>query len=134
MKTYGLLTLALGAGLALAPNLAARPQQDAEQRAQPQQAKREYHFRAGDQSRLREHYKTNFRANDRIDVGKRPKLVVGGRLPGDWKGRIHPVPEAVYREFPAIPTGLEIGYLDGYAVVYDPVSLEIVEVLDVYPE
>jgi hypothetical protein len=91
-------------------------------------------FRAEDQSRLREHCKTNFREHERIDVGKRPKLVVGGRLTGDWKGRIHPVPEVVYREFPAIPTGLEIGYLDGYAVVYDPVSLEIVEVLDVYPQ
>jgi len=40
----------------------------------------------------------------------------------------------VYREFPPIPAGLEIGYLDGYAIVYDPATLEIVEVLDVWPQ
>ena len=136
MKTYSLLTIAFGASLAMVPYLSAAPQDGPAQRerARPEQAKREYHFRAEDQTRLREHYRTNFREHDRIDAAHRPSFVVGGRLPRDWKGRIHPVPEVVYREFPPIPAGLQIGYLDGYAVVYDPVTLEIVEVLDVWPQ
>ena len=134
MKKYSLAT-SVGAGLAIATFLAGYPAQAQErERPRQEQAKREYHFRAQDQSRLRENYRSSFRERDHVDVAHRPHFTVGGRLPGDWRARIHPVPEAVYREFPTIPAGLEIGYLDGYAVVYDPATMEIVEVLDVMPQ
>src|SRR5258708_2593922 len=107
MRTSSLVIIALGAGLAVAPNLAANPQQAAEQpqgaRPEQVQVKREYHFRTEDQPRLREYYVTNFREHDRIEVAKRPRLVIGARLTGDWKASIHPVPEVVYRELPAVP-------------------------------
>src|SRR4051812_32185256 len=99
MKKYSLLTIAFGTALAIAPQLAAEPQRGGEERehARSEHAKREYHFRTADQARLRDHYRTNFHDHDRIDVAHRPRFVVGGRLPGDWRGRIHPVPAAVYR-------------------------------------
>jgi hypothetical protein len=31
-----------------------------------------------------------------------------------------------------VPPGYEIGYYDGYCLVYDPYSLEIVSVIDLY--
>src|SRR5437016_1068028 len=116
MKKYSLLTVAVGASLAIAPYLSAQPPKASEHREheRSEQAKREYHFRTEDQARLREHYRTNFHDHDRIDAARRPHFVVGGRLPNDWKVRIHPVPEVVYREFPPIPAGLQLGYLDGY--------------------
>jgi Ni/Co efflux regulator RcnB len=138
MTKTGFLTVLAGATLAVAPSMLAQPaQQDSEQRerARPeQQAKREYHFRTEDHARLREHYRTSFRDNDKIDVAHRPRFVVGGKLPGDFRVRFHPLPEVIVHELPAIPAGLEVGYVDGYAVVYDPVSLEIIEVLDVWPQ
>jgi hypothetical protein len=129
MIRHRLLISAIGVGLAIAPTIVASPvPQERRERAA-----REYHFREGDAQKLRDHYRANFRENDRIEAAHRARFVVGGRLPGDWKVRIHPVPEVVLRELPAIPAGLEIGYLDGYTVVYDPATLDIVEVLDVWP-
>src|SRR5207248_3743221 len=129
------LTISLGASLAIAPYLAGQNPRPSEQRERAREQareerreqKREYHFRTEDQTRLREHYRVNFHDRDHIDIAHRPHFVAGGRLPADWKVRMHPVPEVVYHEFPPIPTGLQIGYLDGYAVVYDPLTMEIVE-------
>ncbi len=122
-----LFVLALGAGLAIAPTVSvafAAPQRE--------HAVAQYHFRAADQAKLRDHYRGNFRQTDHIDVAHRTAFRVGMRLSGDWRARIHPVPEAIIGELPPIPAGLEIGYLDGYAIVYDPGTGEIVETLDVY--
>jgi hypothetical protein len=128
MMKHSILIIALGAGLAIAPTVsvatAAPPQRE--------RAAAQYHFRAADQAKLREHYQGNFRENDHIDVAHRAGFRVGARLNGDWRARIHAVPEAIVGELPAIPAGLAIGYLDGYAIVYDPNTGEIVETLDVY--
>ncbi len=127
MIKHSLIATAIGAALAIAPiatvAVAAPPLQE---RAH------EYHFRAGDQAKLREHYRGNFREGDHIDVAHRSGFRVGVRLGGDWRARIHPVPEVILRDLPPIPAGLAIGYLDGYAIVYDPETGEIVETLDVY--
>jgi hypothetical protein len=89
-------------------------------------AKHEYHFRQEDAAKLKGAYK----GRAKVDMAHRENLVAGGRLPGDWRGRIEPVPQAVIAELPAIPAGCAIGYLDGYCVVYDPGTLEIVDVID----
>jgi hypothetical protein len=130
MTKHSFLAIALGAGLAIGPTVGANPLQGPEQREQRQS--KEFHFSPEASSKLREHYKTNFREHDKVDVGHRAGFTVGGRLPDGWKGRIHAVPSAMLAEIGAIPAGLAVGYLDGYAVVYDPGSGEIVEVLDVY--
>ncbi|HLW76950.1 MAG TPA: hypothetical protein VKS01_08185 [Bryobacteraceae bacterium] len=135
MKTY-LLALTVSAGLALPLSISyAAPQQEAQREAQPaqrEQGKREYHFRTQDQAKLREHYRANFKTGDKVDMDHRVHFRAGEKLPEGWRDRLHPVPEVVMQDLPPIPAGMEIGYLDGYAVVYDPAAGEIVEVLDVY--
>ncbi len=121
-----LIALAVTAGLTVPVAISvAAPQERREER-------REYHFRDQDGNKLREHYHANFREHDRIEPEHRVVFRVGERLPDHWRERVHPVPEVVLRELPPIPAGLAIGYLDGYAVVYDPATGVIVETLDVY--
>ena len=129
MMKHSILIVALGAGLAMAPAVSVATAAPAPQR---ERAAAQYHFRAADQDKLREHYRGNFRESDHVDVAHRAGFRVGARLSGDWKARIHPVPEAIIGELPPVPAGLAIGYLDGYAIVYDPNTGEIVESLDVY--
>lgn len=61
---------------------------------------------------------------------KPPHFAAGDHLPGNWRAEIRPVPKNVIAELPAIPAGLAVGYYDGYAVVYNPNTGVIVEVLD----
>jgi hypothetical protein len=95
-----------------------------QERREENGAKREYHFRQEDAAKLKQNY------HAKVDVAHRSQLVAGGRLPSDWRGRIEPVPQAVISELAPIPAGCAIGYLDGYCVVYDPGTLEIVDVID----
>jgi hypothetical protein len=130
MTKHSFLAIALGAGLAIGSTAFANPFQGPEQREQRQS--KEFHFSPEASSKLREHYQSNFRAKDKVDVAHRAGFTVGARLPDGWKGRIHAVPSAVLADIGPIPAGLAVGYLDGYAVVYDPGTGDIVEVLDVY--
>jgi hypothetical protein len=95
-----------------------------------EKAAHEYHFRQEDAGKLREHYKDI----DHIDREHRTmhheRYVAGGHLPDDWKRHIHPVPAALIHELPPVPHGLAIGYIDVYCVVYEPGTLEIVDVID----
>jgi hypothetical protein len=128
MKSVSLIAVALGAGLVFGP-----PAGSAQERErQDQHAQRNYHFTPEASSKLREHYQTNVRSHDRIDTAHRAGFVVGGHLPNGWRGRVHAVPSAILAEIGPIPAGCAVGFLDGYAVVYDPVTGEIVETLDVY--
>ena len=79
-----LFIVALGAGLAIAPTVSRAIAAPA-----PQRATAQYHFRAADQAKLRDHYRGNFRENDHIDVANRAGFKVGMRLSGDWRARIH---------------------------------------------
>ena len=98
MIKHKLIVSAIGVALAIGPTAFGAPQERREERRS-----HEYHFREGDAQKLRVHYRANFRENDRIEAAHRARFVVGGRLPGDWKVRIHRMPEVVLRELPAIP-------------------------------
>ena len=97
---------------------------DAQARAPEQHG--EYHFRQEDAPKLRQHYKKI----EHVDVAHRTAFVAGGRLPGDWHGRMRPVPAAVIRELAPPPPGYVFGYIDGYCVVYNPTTLLIADVID----
>jgi Ni/Co efflux regulator RcnB len=88
--------------------------------------KHEYHFRQEDAAKLKEHYK----GRAKVDWDHREHWAAGGRLTGDWRKHLEPVPAALIRELPPIPAGCAIGYIDGYCVVYDPGTFEIVDVID----
>jgi len=130
MKKLHTAALVLGlAGFALSPAASAFTQErHDEQRDQRDEHhdRAEYHFRQEDGAKLRQHYNRI----DHVDVHHRPEYVTGGHLPSDWRKRIHPVPEAVVRELPPPPRGYVFGYMDGYAVVYDPRALVIADVID----
>ena len=129
MKKLHTAALVLGlAGFALSPAASAFSQEHGQQRDQrdEQHARAEYHFRQEDGTKLRQHYNKI----DHVDRNHRPEYVAGGHLPNDWRKRIHPVPQAVVRELPPPPPGYVFGYMDGYAVVYDPRTLMIADVID----
>jgi hypothetical protein len=42
------------------------------------------------------------------------------------------VPSDAIRELPAIPSGCVAGYIDGYAVIYEPTTGVIPDVMDIY--
>ena len=67
---------------------------------------------------------------EHVDTAHRTALVAGGHLPGDWHGRMRPVPVDVIRELPPAPPGYVFGYIDGYCVVYNPTTLLIADVID----
>jgi Ni/Co efflux regulator RcnB len=116
-----------------APSFAYTPQDRERERSQEQERGKnerdthhEYHFKQENKRVLQQHYPDR----GHVDYNRREHFVAGQRLSGDWRARVRPVPETVIRELPPIPAGLEVGYIDGYAMVYDPNTGEIVEVLD----
>ena len=121
--TLGTLTLCT-AGFILGPVSSVQAYSPQEHRAH------EYHFRHEDAGKLREHYKDIEHIDRDHRTMHHDRYVAGGRLPDDWKRHIHPVPAAMIRELPPVPRGLAIGYIDGYCVVYDPGTLDIVDTLD----
>lgn len=76
----------------------------------------DYHFRSQDAQRLRQ----NYRDADRINRNQRPHYVRGQHLPNGWRTRIRPAPVTVVRGLLPLPPGYQVGYLDGYAVAYNP--------------
>jgi Ni/Co efflux regulator RcnB len=91
-----------------------------------ERGKAEYHFRPEHAEKLRQNYKHI----EKVDVAHRSEYRAGGRLPDDWRKRMHPVPVAVVRELPPLPPGYAVGYFDGYCVAYDPTTLLIADVID----
>jgi hypothetical protein len=122
MSKHRILTAILGGAMVsvtIVPPVLAAPQEH-------QAAKHEYHFRQEDAGKLKENYK----GRAKVDWEHREHFVAGGRLTGDWHKRLERVPAALIKELPPIPAGCAIGYIDGYCVVYDPGTLEIVDVID----
>jgi hypothetical protein len=91
-----------------------------------QAAKHEYHFRQEDAPKLKQGYKDRAK----VDWAHRGNFVAGGRLPDNWRKNMHAVPAALIGELPPVPAGCAIGYIDGYCVVYDTGTFEIVDVID----
>jgi hypothetical protein len=63
-------------------------------------------------------------------MANRPRFVVGGFFPWMYVNYITPVPPQVYGYLPPPPPGYQMGYYDGYVVVYDPISYFIANVID----
>lgn len=75
--------------------------------------------------------KTHYREElTHVDRAHRPHWVVGGFIDRGQVTYIEPVPAEVIVGFPAAPAGLIWGYWEGYCILYDPNTLEIVYVID----
>lgn len=69
---------------------------------------------------------------NRINRWHRPPFFVGGYFPRIYLERIQPIPPSLMVHLPPVPLGYEVGYYDGYGLLYDPDTLEIVSVIDPY--
>jgi Ni/Co efflux regulator RcnB len=123
MRVATLLTVLLGiTGLVVTPGFSQKPPPPEQNQGQAGA----YHFRKEDSGKLRQHY-SNI---GEVDLRSRRKLVSGGRLPDDWKGRMRPVSVEVIRDLAPPPAGYVFGRIDGYCVVYDPNTGYIADAID----
>jgi hypothetical protein len=86
-----------------------------------------YSFRPTDRDRLRGYYAARIRA---INRARRPVFTVGGYYPYADIGYLQPVPPDVYGYLAPPPPGYQMGYYDGYVVVYDPITYFIANLID----
>ena len=86
-----------------------------------------YGWRPGDRAWLHRYYARNL---GYINLATRPRFAIGGFFPFAYIPYITPVPPHVYSYLPPPPPGYQMGYYDGYVVVYDPVTYFIANVID----
>ncbi|MFZ0663491.1 MAG: hypothetical protein WAM66_12415 [Acidobacteriaceae bacterium] len=86
-----------------------------------------YRFRANDRSALHRYYLSRLRG---INRANRPIFRVGGYFPYAYIGYLSPLPPSLYGMMPPPPFGYQMGYYDGYVVVYDPATYFIASVID----
>jgi len=79
--------------------------------------------------RLHQYFLADIRRVDRV---QRPYLSVGSYLWPSDLDRMRQIPPDLLAYLPQVPAGYAIGYYDGYCLVYDPYSLMIVGMIDLY--
>jgi hypothetical protein len=93
----------------------------------PPQNRPPYQFRPNDRDFLRRHYLRSLRS---INRARRPVFSVGGYFPFADIGYLTAVPPSLYGSIPPPPPGYQMGYYDGYVVVYDPLTYFIANLVD----
>lgn len=83
---------------------------------------RDRHHRYGDACFREEHLRVirGYYRERGLPPGLAKKYYRTGELPPGWDRRIRPFPVEVERSLPPVPVGYARGYVDGYAVVYQP--------------
>jgi hypothetical protein len=104
-----------------------RPGNRPPQWGRPPQNRPGYQFRPKDSSWLRNYYRNRLVG---INRARRPIFHMGGYFPYGDIGYLSPLPPAVYGYLPPPPPGYQMGYFDGYVVVYDPLTYFIANVID----
>jgi len=93
----------------------------------PPQNRPTWGFRPNNRSYLHQYY---FRILANVNRAHRPVFTVGGFFPYAYIGYLTPVPISLYGHIPPPPPGYQMGYYDGYVVVYDPGTYYILDVID----
>lgn len=93
----------------------------------PPQKRPSYQFRPNDRDYLRRYYLRNL---GYINRARRPVFSIGGYFPYGDIGYLTPLPPHLYGYLPPPPLGYQMGYFDGYVVVYDPLTYFIANVVD----
>lgn len=86
-----------------------------------------YNWRPNDRAYLHRYYLSRLA---RINRARRPRIIIGGYFPYADITYLSPLPPDLYGYLPPPPPGCQMGYYDGYVVVYDPVTYFIVNVID----
>lgn len=93
----------------------------------PPANRQSYNFRSGDRDRLRRYYASRFGS---INRANRPRFYRGSYFPYGYISYLSPIPGDIYGYLPPPPPGYQMGYYDGYVVVYDPLTYFIANVID----
>ena len=63
---------------------------------------------------------------------RRHYFFAGEYFPFLYLPYMQPIPPQILEYLPPVPSGYDIGYYDGYGLVYDPNTLMIISVIDLY--
>jgi hypothetical protein len=86
-------------------------------------------FEPNDLRVLTHHYGRRARA---LPPGLEKKLYRTGQLPPGWERKIKPLPLGTEMRLAPLPHDYRRGYIDGYAIVYDPATQMIVDIAVVF--
>lgn len=89
----------------------------------------EYHFRSNDRVVIINNYQVR-----PLPPGLQKKLYRSGYLPRGWEKNYRSFPVFVERDLPSLQYGYQRGYYGNYAVVVDPKTRLIIDVIDVINE
>ena len=78
---------------------------------------------------ITEYYAPQYRA---LPPGLAKKYARTGQLPPGWQKKMQPFPVVVERQLPVLPPEYRRGYIEGYAVVYNPHTQVVVDVMAVF--
>lgn len=89
----------------------------------------DHHRRYGDSCFREEHLRVirEYYHERQLPPGLAKKYYRTGQLPRGWERRIQPFPYQVERSLPPVPAGCTRGYVDGYAVVYQPRTRMVID-------
>lgn len=98
-------------------------------RPRPVQRPHVVYLRPNDVQIIRNYYA---RAPRRLPPGLQKKLARTGELPPGWQRKLRAFPIVVERRLTPLPPGYRRGFIDGYAVVYQPRTGVIVDLAEAY--
>src|SRR5919197_3385549 len=78
---------------------------------------------------ITEYYAPRYRA---LPPGLAKKYARTGHLPPGWERKMEPLPVAVERRLVVLPPDYRRGVIDGYAVVYNPRTQVIVDIVAIF--
>ena len=87
------------------------------------------YFEPHDVRVIHEYYAPRYRP---LPPGLAMKLHRTGHLPPGWERRMEPIPVVVERQLPPLAPTYRRGFIDGYAVVYNPGTQVIIDVTAVF--
>src|SRR5262252_2227421 len=95
---------------------------------------RDRHRRFGDSCFREDHLRVirGYYVERGLPPGLAKKYYRTGQLPPGWQKKIQPFPYEVERSLPPVPPGYARGYVDGYAVVYQPRTQVVIDLHAVF--
>jgi hypothetical protein len=85
-------------------------------------------FSAHDVGIIRAHYASDAR----LPRGLQKKLARGGSLPPGWEKKLERFPAPLERQLLVLPTGHARGVMDGHAVIYNPITHAILDIVSLF--
>ena len=98
-------------------------------RADDRSARPNVVFSERDVTVIRKHYGARFK---NLPPGLQKKLARGGSLPPGWEKKIEPFPASLERDLVVLGPGRKYGIYDGQAVIYDPLTHAILDIVSLF--